>query len=1187
MTQNTSQRSLADISTLEGFLNAYSARDVYIFWDTSVHPVLYGNYFISSSNVRHDESSAAPIGLSAEGSGPLRYPVKYRSEDLGLAGSYYYLWGTKRTGANSCGGIDRVEEYLPESRSYVEVPKNTVLVAKSADLRTRYLFVNGFRLPYLANKKALFDAGSYGGAFQGSLPLVEGDSIDAAGVLVDRWVPLDEESTPGVLENVTSIPGYEVVAPTGFTFKGWASQRKDDAGALMFDDLGNRVLETEYTRYDPATNTSFTQTCENGEYLTEETGANLVIEEDTTFYAVFVADVTFDGGTYGGRVQRLDENGVLMEGQYAASTVLHEVPCGNKVLLPAVEEKGAGWTFQGWATKDETGVLSERDPSLSQALPVKGKTTFYAAWGVDATWQIDDEAKEGGVLIEGEETDILIDGNVLYGASPSKGIPYPSSRRGYVFRGWRSSHDNGLYGGCDGAAIVPHLKAPTTFTTEWEAIDYGIAFDVDGGYVDGYADWSLDSFKAKANLDGPVMLPGGMTNYPVPARYGYAFSGWYAMREGGRVYFSDGQGVPEDALWTEDGDGTLLAAWVPKEYKISWMFNYEQGGAPEGSYETVQTFDAPLKLPDDVPTRPGFTSFDGWFQDRSAKIPVAAGEMFAPAGLEDRYGKPEGGNTTFYYAFFSGAEEYWVKLLSGEGGRFGSSDGSYDPDDFRYAFSPEGMTPTHVIVAGDPKTIELRPTEQNLSSRIPDYVFAGWAEVEGSWDEEHGLRSVKETVPGSVYEKDTTLPDGSIRLTNTLRDDAIPEEVMGNRTFVALWRSEGVPLTLKLGSTSLGSAVTPSFDEDALKNMGFALQSDKTSAILSWSSPYASLDLSSIAVCEGYRLVGFVKEDDASGPLLSMKADPFHPASSFAGTYVAHWEAQDRTIVFHDNHHHDGMSSERDARMETPYDEDVVLPYPSTSFPQDGTTEDGLPTYGSYAFKWWGTRPLETSSAHAGWKADSSIPFHEIASQVTPDEDGTYHLYAQWVSSVSVTIPLYVNVSIDPDRAWADILVGEGDGASFVGLESASHALFKVRSIECESVNVFTDPSGRTSPLVTDPGDAPLSEGGLFLTIASERADSDGTSLSFDVAHSQSTYIDGVTALDDGSLFDAKRCGLAVDHADPSGPTRIPLRFGFAFGNRADGTLKDVTDFRFADLVSDDPDSKGTLARVRYTIEAL
>ena len=1180
-----SNAAFSEIDDLESFLEAYHSNNIYIFRDTEAYPLLYqrSNKVASSYDLNITRNPFG-IGTYLE----KWYPMKFINGCIQFMGpdTIQEQWGPVALSDGRAGGITLLEEWDSSSRSYKQISANTVLVSSASAMRTRYLFINGFRLPYLMNKKVLWDAGSYGEAFQEGVSVDEGDVLDDGGTVVERWVPLDEASTPDVLENITSVPSYEVKAPEGFTFKGWAAQKKDDAGVPMCDALGNRIFETEYTRYDPATNTTFVQSCKGGTYLTDQTGRDLVIEEDTTFYAVFVRDITFDGASYGGKVQIFDAEGELIEGSFADETIKHDVRYADAVALPQVEEKEEGWTFQGWATKDEQGILSERDDALESVCP-RSEDAYYAVWGVDVTWKIDDGAQDEGVAIEGSDGASLVHPNTLYGTSPSESFPVPTKRAGYTFKGWRSFLDGGLYGGSSGASSVPRAIAPTIFESEWEAVEHTISFDVAGGYEDGYeSGWSPSSYKAHANLNSAIELPKGEDAFPLPARYGYAFSGWYAQREGVRIFYSDDEGTPSGELWREDAPGTLYAAWEAKSYPVRWMFNYTEAGEAEGFYETTQTFDAPLRLPEETPARPGFSAFAGWFADRAGKHAVTAGVVFAPADLEDRYGDLAKVPVS-YYAHYSGAQSFWVKLLAGEGGRFDTSDSSYAPEDSRYAFSPDGTTPAPIIMAGDPQRIELLPKDQHLTSRLTDYVFAGWEEVEGTWEANgEGYRSIADTCPGAVYEQDTTLTDGTIRLANTLKDDTIPEDVMGDRTLRALWRSESVPLTFELGKTSLDGAKDapiPVFDEDVLASLGFSHAEGSKSASFEWMSPYGSLDLSSLATCEGYRLVGFAPAEYEDAPdekehaLSSIVADHEHPAASFAGTYVALWEPLDVSIAFHVNYDHKGASSAEDTTLFVPYDAHVTLPYPAASFPE---REDG--SYGSYAFKWWGTRALETSSSHSAWKADASVSVHEIASQAEPDETNAYHLYAQWVFPVNVTIPLYVDMRVDPEHEWADIIVSDGGADGFLGLQSITRALFKVHSITCQAINSFEAADGTSSPLVVSQGTDVLPEDELFLTVLSEREDGDGTILSFDLAREEVRYTDDVTTLEDGTLFDAERCGLAVREDDPGPYTSIPLRFGLAFAAN-----KDITNFRFADLIADDPTSKGTLARVIYTIEAL
>ncbi len=732
----------------------------------------------------------------------------------------------------------------------------------------------------------------------------------------------------------------------------------------------------------------------------------------------------------------------------------------------------------------------------------------------------------------------------------------------------------------DGAAEV-------TLYARYIRTSHVVTFDVCDGYASGYDDgWTPDPkrYFSYVNLNASLMPPNGDAAFAAPQRYGYTFAGWFSERGGHGTRYSDADGIPTAAVWDKDASGVVYAAWTPKTYEVTWLYNYEGNGADEGAFATTeQTFDSPLVLPEGAPVRPGFSSFDGWYTAATGGSRVNGQMAFSPSGLEDRQGNLLDDGAVAFYARYSGAETYWVKLLAGEGGRFNTDDSSYEPEDRWYAFG-SATEKKPVLEAGSGSVVELRPAEQHLTPRLEGYSFAGWEEVDQSWLEENSgsdaFDSVAATVPDSVYGEDTTLPNGEVRLAGTLKDDLIPAGVLGNRTFRAVWVSSPVQVTLKLGSVSAPGGAQPSFDADELDACGFSTSGD-ASASGDWESPFEPIDLSAIATCEGYELVGFVPEgqeedaDAADKAITAIEASKTASPAMLAGAYVAIWRALDYEVVFHVNYGHSGEDSAYDTKVTSAYDALVELPYPNPAFPYEDVDEG---SYTSYGFKWWGLSKQEYNSEHAAWKADEEVPLCDLAAKA----DGrTVHLYAQWLPQpINVTIPLYVTLAVDADTEGAEVLVadwdGKDEGNAFVGLQSTTGQPFRVHSITCDVMNRF-EQGGGTEPLVRRADGSDVGEGELFLTIRSERQD--GTELPFDLGKAQSSFRDDKTQLADGTVFDADADGFLAD----SGDARVPLKFGLSFG---DG--KKMTDFRFADgLVVDDVSSHGELARIIYTIEAL
>ena len=903
----------------------------------------------------------------------------------------------------------------------------------------------------------------------------------------------------------------------------------------------------------------------------------------------------------------------------------------NIVPTDLVRMRGAdrtGYAFKGFTTvKGDATTLVDAawladQANLASLRPQSGaNTTLYALW----------EALPYTVTFDFRFADY--DTSVLQTAAGSPSVyaataaapirydePIPSSFagtapdiEGYTFEGYGTASDGSgttyFVPRTDGTVVPATAGGATLRWTEPLAADgtasvtlyarytmtaHAISFDVTGGYTTGYADgWDPSTYTSYVNLNAALLPPGHANDFAVPERYGYTFAGWFSGKGGTGTRYSDANGAPTNDKWTRDADGTVYAAWTPKTYTVEWMYNYAQGGVDAGVFHTVtsQTFDAPLTMPAGTPSRPGYSTFDGWFTAATGGEQVSNQTSFHAEGLEDRAGNLMGGGIGRYYARYTGAEEYWVKLLAGEGGRFtgAASDSAHMPIDSWYAYSLTANVKEYPIRADVIDTVQLNTPDENnqvspLRARLTDYSFAGWREVTDSLAADNGNKSeykpISETHASAVYATDTTLPNGEKRLAGTLKDDMIPAEVMGNRTFVACWTSAPARIVLQLGRTSTDGEANvdaPAFDATVASSLGFTASG--TSMAKDWASPYDAIDLTKVATCAGYRLAGFVRqghENDADAATkavteLSAARESSEP-SDIAGTYVAVWEALPYTVVFHANYRGAGVDSASYDTTETyVYDAEVELPYPGPSFP----IVDADGSYASYSFDYWGPRQVVTNAAVVrDWRADEKVALYDIlallASRNIAVTDRTVHLYAQWVSTVNVTVPLFVSLAVDTDSDWADVVVADwdgknGDDTAFLGLQSTNATPFQVHSVTCEVINEFG-----TGALVTDAGRDSLSTGNLFLTVQSGRAN--GRTFEFDLGESGATF-------KDGEHFDAATDGLRVTAAD----ARIPLKFGLKYASG-----KKVTDFDFADgLVVDDMTSKGNLARIFYTIEAV
>lgn len=152
-------------------------------------------------------------------------------------------------------------------------------------------------------------------------------------------------------------------------------------------------------------------------------------------------------------------------------------------------------------------------------------------------------------------------------------------RDGYRFLGWTSED-------LTTPSTYPVLSGDVGdkfFTANWQAIQYTIHLDANGGTV--------SSTELKVTFDQPFTLP-------IPTYNGYEFRGW----------FIDGRSIKfEDGIYVTASDSYLGAKWSAINYAINYNLD---GGTNNPNNPTSYTIeDADFTLQD--PTRDGYT-FIGW-----------------------------------------------------------------------------------------------------------------------------------------------------------------------------------------------------------------------------------------------------------------------------------------------------------------------------------------------------------------------------------------------------------------------------------------------------------------------------------------------------------------------------------------------------------------------------------------------
>ena len=233
----------------------------------------------------------------------------------------------------------------------------------------------------------------------------------------------------------------------------------------------------------------------------------------------------------------------------SAMTVTYD----TNVTLPTPTK--TGYEFRGWYrwnTRLESGIW---------------KTAADAP--LTATWK----AKDYTVALDANGG-LVAQKNVTVTYDKAFALPTPT-KRGHTFLGWYSGGSRHNMSGTwrqDGGASL---------TASWEANQYNIILDADGG--------SIDKTKYTVTFGRSYSLSS-------PSRVGYDFTGWYSGKKL----------VPSSGTYDYDNDLVLTADWEGKEYTVTFNAN---GGTTVANRKTY-TYGDSYRLP--TPMREGY-DFVGWF----------------------------------------------------------------------------------------------------------------------------------------------------------------------------------------------------------------------------------------------------------------------------------------------------------------------------------------------------------------------------------------------------------------------------------------------------------------------------------------------------------------------------------------------------------------------------------------------
>jgi len=416
---------------------------------------------------------------------------------------------------------------------------------------------------------------------------------------------------------------------------------------------------------------------------------------------------------------------------------------GNMVANPT----RIGYVFTGWVTASGDW--------FDGSAPIYEDITLYARWTIGFLFAVFNP--NGGTFADvGNNWRIV---QVQPGNSIGHNMPYVPTREGYAFVGWNTSVDGFGMWLNSATPIFEH----TTVHAQWMEMDLTVAFNPNGGSVDGSTDYWII---VNAQWGQPL----GYENMPnVPTRMGFSFMGWNTEPNGMGMWLDETTPIFEiiavHALWEPD------LVEITFELNGGWFTDGDSGVRTLHRGEALWSANMPAN-----PERPGHI-FDGWKtaagQWLDASTPIFEDiTVFANWIEYDLFVafNPNGGSV-------DGSMHYWINVDAQWGQPIGAANMPSVPTRTGFSFmgwntEPNGMgmwldetTPiffnmaVHAIWAEDLVTVTFNPTggvfdfgeygqrwlPQGQSVGVANmpsnpishsYAFAGWntaADGSGHW----------------------------------------------------------------------------------------------------------------------------------------------------------------------------------------------------------------------------------------------------------------------------------------------------------------------------------------------------------------------------------------------------------------------------------------------------------------------
>ncbi|XZJ71130.1 InlB B-repeat-containing protein (plasmid) [Clostridium perfringens] len=277
----------------------------------------------------------------------------------------------------------------------------------------------------------------------------------------------------------------------------------------------------------------------------------------------------------------------------SARETTKEYSFGDTVQLSDVAiPTRAGYTFKGWS---ESNVATSPDFLENSKIDFVNTKTVYAIWGANTyTIKFDADGGDGTMPDQAMTYDVeqVLSANTF-------------TKEGYTFKGWnvktkgimsilkRMTKSVTYTDGQSVKNLTDQADGEITLVAVWEANDYAIKFDANGG-TGTMPDQAMKYDQAE-NLTKNAYT-----------KEEYTFKGWATTPDGNVVYADE---VEVKNLTNKANESiTLYAVWEINSYDVT--FDSQGGNSVDG--QNVE-YNALVEKPTN-PTREGYT-FGGWYKE--------------------------------------------------------------------------------------------------------------------------------------------------------------------------------------------------------------------------------------------------------------------------------------------------------------------------------------------------------------------------------------------------------------------------------------------------------------------------------------------------------------------------------------------------------------------------------------------